>query len=141
MLAALPAPEMVAGSPAAALVILFALVIAHAVGDFALQPEFLAVGKNRHADLSRFFGEKDPPAGLWLHALGAHSFIHAGAVWLVTGSICLGIIEFALHFVIDFAKCEGRTSFALDQVLHYLCKLGYVVALYFGPACITWTPA
>lgn len=141
MLAALPAPEVVAGDPAAALVILFALVIAHAIGDFALQPEFLALGKNRHADLSRFFGEKNPPAGLWLHALGAHSLIHAGAVWLVTGSVLLGLLELVLHFLIDFAKCEGRTSFGLDQALHHVCKVGYVVLLYLGPAGLTWSPA
>lgn len=141
MFALLPAHDAVAGSPAAALVILFALFIAHAVSDFALQPEFLALGKNRNADLSRFFGEKQAPAGLWINALGAHSLIHAGAVWLVTGSVFLGILELTLHFAIDFAKCEGMTSFALDQALHYFCKLAYVVLLYFGFACVTWTPA
>jgi hypothetical protein len=136
----LPSPEAVAGNPAAALVIFFALVIAHAVADFVLQPEFLALGKNRHADLSKFFGEKTPPPGLWIHALSAHSLIHAGAVWLVTGSVVLGLVEFILHFVIDFIKCEGKTGFSVDQLLHYACRGGYVAILYFGCSCVTWSP-
>lgn len=141
MFTLLPAPDAVAGNPAAALVILFALVIGHAIGDFAIQPDFLAIGKNRHADLSKYFGENNTPVGLWIHALTAHSLIHAGAVWLITGSVLLGAIELVLHVIIDFVKCEGKTSFALDQVLHYFCKLAYVVVLYFGCACVTWSPA
>ena len=136
----LPSAEAVAGNPAAALVILFALVIAHAVADFVLQPEFLALGKNRHTDLSKFVGEKIPAPGLWSHALSAHSLIHAGAVWLVTGSVILGVIELALHFAIDFAKCEGKTSFGIDQLLHYICKAAYIAILYFGCNCVTWSP-
>ena len=137
----LPAPEAVAESPGAALLVFFALLIGHALADFAFQPELLALGKNRHADLSRFFGDKPTPRGLWLHALSAHSLIHAGAVWLLTGSVVLGAVEFVLHAVIDFAKCEGKYTFVLDQTLHHICKLLYVALLYAGLTCLSWSPA
>ena len=77
-------------------VALFALGVAHAMADFALQGEFLAVAKNRHADTAKFFGEKGQPRWLWVHALNAHSLIHAGGVWLVTGSLFLGAVELVL---------------------------------------------
>ncbi|MDA0768410.1 MAG: DUF3307 domain-containing protein [Verrucomicrobia bacterium] len=141
MAALLPAAEAVAGNPAAALLVLFALIIGHALCDFALQPEFIALGKNRHADLSRFFGGKPQPRGLWIHLLGAHCLIHAGAVWIITGSVLLAAVEFVLHAIIDFVKCEGKTSFTADQLLHYGCRILYVIALYLGWSCLTWTPA
>lgn len=140
MLDFLPAPEAVAGDPAAALVILFALLIAHAICDFALQGEFVAKAKNRHADLSSIFGNQPVPRGLWTNALSAHCLIHAGGVWFVTGSVALAAIEFVVHCIIDFVKCEGWISFAADQILHRVCKVFYVTLLYFGPAFLTWTP-
>jgi hypothetical protein len=141
MAALLPSPEVVAGDPAAALVVLFALFIGHALCDFAFQTEIIALGKNRHADLSRFFGGKPQPRGLWVHLLGAHSFIHAGAVWIISGSVLLGLVEFVLHAAIDFLKCEGMTGFTTDQLLHYGCRILYVLALYLGCSWLTWTPA
>ncbi|BCX49536.1 hypothetical protein HAHE_34440 [Haloferula helveola] len=118
----------------------FALLIGHAVADFALQGEFLAVAKNRHAELSKFFGESPAPKGIWIYALGAHSLIHAGAVWLITGSVALGLLEFVLHWVIDFAKCEGWTGFKTDQFLHVACKIAYAVMITTNCPWIAWTP-
>ena len=66
---------------------------------------------------------------MWLYCLTMHSLIHAGAVWVISGSIVLGAVEFALHWVIDLAKSSRLTSFYLDQLLHALCKVGYVVAI------------
>lgn len=126
------AAALPAGSPV--LVVFFALAIGHALADFALQGDFLSTAKNRHADAARFFGESGAPKGLWLHALAAHSLIHAGAVWVVTGSVALAAIELAVHWLIDFVKCEGWTSFSLDQFLHLACKLAYALALAAAPA-------
>lgn len=120
-------PQSVPG----ALSLFLALAIGHALADFPLQGAFLADAKNRHADLSQYFG-KTPPPGVWVHALTAHSLVHAGAVWVVTGSALLGAIELVLHWVIDYAKCEGWTGFNTDQILHYLCKLGYALVIYAG---------
>lgn len=100
-----------------ALALFFALTIGHALGDFALQGSYLSVQKNRHLADSR---------AEWLVAITAHSLIHAGAVWMITGSILLGAIELVLHAIIDLAKCEKKFGHLSDQALHLLCKIGYV---------------
>jgi len=109
-----------------------ALLIAHAVADYPLQGTFLAIAKNRHNDASPLFPGEAPPQWLWIQALSAHSLIHAGAVWLVTGSVVLGIAEFILHWLIDYAKCERWTGFHTDQALHVACKAGYVLVIAIG---------
>lgn len=141
MLASLPAATAVSGNLAAAAVVLFALFIGHAIADFPLQGEFLAKAKNRNADLSGLFGKIPVPPYLWAHALTAHSLVHAGAVWLVTGSVALALLEFVIHWFIDLGKCENRFSFTADQILHVVCKIIFVVLLYVGPSWVTWTPA
>lgn len=116
------------------LLIFLALAIGHALMDFPLQGKFLSVAKDRHADLSAYFGH-DAPSGVWIHALTAHSLIHAGAVWIVTGSATLTVMELVLHWLIDYAKCEGWTGFHTDQILHYVCKLIYAMMIYLG---VSW---
>jgi hypothetical protein len=71
---------------------------------------------------------QDParPADIWVICMGAHCLIHAGAVWVITGSSILAAIELVLHWVIDWIKCEGKTTLNQDQALHVLCKVGYV---------------
>ena len=136
LLASLEPPTSLAG----AATVLFALLIGHAIADFALQGDFLSTAKNRHAQLKSFFGDEGAPKGLWIHALGAHSLIHAGAVWLITGSVVLGFIEFVLHWFIDFAKCEGWTSFRTDQALHILCKMAWAGILWCQCPWAMWSP-
>lgn len=108
----------------AALKALFALCIGHAIADFPLQGEYLATGKNRRF-LIRL---QDPsrPVSIWFACMSAHCLIHAGAVWLITGSALLGGIELIVHWCIDVAKCEGKTTFNQDQILHVVCKVAYV---------------
>ncbi len=104
----------------------FALMIGHAVADFPLQGEYLAIGKNRRY-LTRL---KDPsrPPEIWIYCMGAHCLVHAGAVWIITGSSVLAAIELVLHWLLDQAKCEGRTSFGMDQWGHAACKAAYAAA-------------
>lgn len=106
--------------------VLFALSAGHALADFPLQGEFLAMCKNRR-HLVRL---KDPnlPPSMWVSCMAAHCLIHAGMVWLVTGSSLLGAVEFVIHWMLDVAKCEGKTTFSLDQCLHIVCKALYVAA-------------
>lgn len=108
----------------------FALVIGHAIADFPLQGEFLATGKNRRFLLHL----QDPsrPVSIWTVCMSAHCLVHSGAVWLITGSSLLAAIEFVIHWLIDFAKCEGKTSFHVDQLLHIICKAIYVIVAYAG---------
>ena len=132
--------SQVASNPWGALALFLALLIGHAVADFALQGNFLSQAKNRNSSLESFF-PNGPPRGLWWNALLAHALIHAGAVWLITGFVILAVAELVLHFLIDYAKCEGWISFALDQTLHRTCKLVYVALLFFSwPAGLDWNP-
>ena len=108
-------------------IVLFALVITHAIADFPLQGAFLAQGKNRHLVNSEFQG--DEPRFLWAYCLTAHSLVQSGGVWLITGSFVLAFVEFVLHWLLDYAKCESWTNFHMDQLLHVVCKIGFAIVL------------
>lgn len=107
-----------------ALQVFFALCIGHAVADFPLQGEYLATGKNWR--LLKRLQDPSRPEHIWMVCMGAHCLVHAGAVWLITGSSLFGFIELVLHWSIDVAKCKGKTSFNQDQALHIICKAAYV---------------
>lgn len=92
---------------------LFALMIGHAIADYAYQSQFMADGKNKW---------KPIPGHDWWIVLMNHSLIHAGAVWAITGMVWLAVAEFVLHFLIDTIKCAGWLDFREDQFLHFLCK-------------------
>lgn len=96
----------------------FALLIGHALADYPLQGDFLARAKNHRAPI---------PGVPWYQALGAHALIHAGMVWAITGFWWMGVMEFAAHALIDYAKCDGKIGFNADQFAHVLCKLSYVL--------------
>ena len=106
--------------------LLFKLMIGHALADFALQPDAMAKGKNRNRKPDFIpKGQKFIPC--WYYWLSAHALIHAGFVWLFTGNVWLGLAEFILHFVIDFVKCENWTNPNQDQLLHFICRLVYIM--------------
>lgn len=100
---------------------LFWLLLAHAVGDFGLQSDWMARHKSRRG--GRVMARSRKPELIWIHVLSAHCMIHAGAVALATGSILLGILEFIAHWIIDFCKGEEYFGFHTDQMLHLGCKL------------------
>ena len=101
---------------------LFWLTVAHFALDYPLQGDTTAREKNRHSDtpLQSFVP--------WFYWLTAHALCHAGAVSFVTGSVALGLCEFAAHWAIDFGKCERWYSIHVDQALHMGCKLGWVAS-------------
>ena len=101
---------------------LFVLLFAHALGDFALQTDYIAMHKSRKVAPDH-----------WAWVLSAHSFIHGGAVFFATGSIVLGLLETITHGSIDFAKSEGKLSFNQDQLLHVACKVLWVILLVVTP--------
>ncbi|MES2921098.1 MAG: DUF3307 domain-containing protein [Verrucomicrobiota bacterium] len=105
------------------LAVFFALAVCHALADFPLQGEYIARQKAR--------GSADSP-GAWIVALAAHSLIHAGGVWLVTGSMALGAVELGLHGLIDLGKGERKFGLVTDQILHLSCKLAYTVLIATG---------
>jgi hypothetical protein len=105
------------------LAVFFALAVGHALADFPLQGDYLARQKTRASSTSR---EE------WIVALSAHSLIHAGTVWLITGSMILGGIELVLHALIDLAKGGRKFGLVTDQILHLSCKAAYALALAYG---------
>jgi Protein of unknown function (DUF3307) len=97
---------------------LFALMVGHALADFPLQGDFLARGKDHRHPI---------PGMPWYQCMFAHCMIQAGMVYLITGSLVIGLCEFVLHFVIDYAKCDGKLTFNQDQALHATCKVIWAV--------------
>lgn len=104
--------------------ILFTLFIGHALADYPLQGDWLSKAKN--PTLSLVPGER-----IWVEALACHGLIHAGAVWLVTGSLILGAFEFFSHCLIDYAKCRKVINYTTDQWLHIWCKGLWVSLLFY----------
>ncbi len=108
--------------------LLFMLLVAHALADFGLQSEIMRKLKNRHKKPDWIpDGQKYVPC--WFYWLTAHSLIHAGLVLCVTQSLACAIFELALHWIIDYAKCEGCSTPPEDQLMHIICKIGYWLAL------------
>ena len=107
------------------LVLFLKLLIGHAFCDFALQPTAMAIGKCKTK-----INQKNPKSGEgspdWYYWLGAHTLIHGGAVWLITGNVYIGMTEIILHWIIDQMKCNNRTKMHIDQFLHIACKVIYV---------------
>lgn len=100
-----------------------AFLVVHVLADFPLQGDYIAKQKARkHADNN----------SVWIVALSAHSIIHAGGVWLVSGSLALGCVELVLHALIDIGKGEDKFDLVTDQLLHLACKALYVAAITAG---------
>ena len=130
-----------ASDPASALALLFALLIGHALADFPLQGEFIANGKNRHLPAPKLGDGGEPPKFLWIYLMSAHSLIHAGFVWAITGSMLLGFAEFVIHWAIDSVKMRrthliragpgtprrhkaGLCGYYLDRLVLNYCRHG-----------------
>lgn len=117
-------------------VLFFALAIGHAFADFAWQSQFMAMNKNRN--LVPKDTDDGRPSSMWIHVLTAHCLVHSGVVWIILGQYnmawAFALVELVLHWWIDFAKCDGKTSFNTDQTLHYVCKAGYVAVIWAGLA-------
>jgi hypothetical protein len=106
-----------------ALGLLWWLIVSHAVGDFVLQDETMAKGKNRNLP-----GQTGVP---WFYWLSAHALVQGGGVAIVLGSPVLGLSETIAHWVIDFGKCEDWYGLNTDQALHGLCKIIWLT-IYLG---------
>lgn len=118
-----------AGNPGGACAFLLALIMGHMLGDFPLQGQFLALGKER-----RYWTGENAPfeagKGMWIYCLSAHSLIQAGIVWIISGSLLLCLIELVVHWAIDLSKGEGHISLATDQILHIGTKVIFAAAVY-----------
>lgn len=95
------------------MLMLVELLGAHALFDFVLQGEFIALGKNRY---------KPTPLVPWYHAMLAHVTLHGAAVAIITGIWWLFIVEAVIHFITDDLKCANKISTDTDQWIHLVCK-------------------
>lgn len=95
----------------------FLLLAAHALCDFPLQGEAVAINKNPNANTAL---QKVVP---WYYWNLSHALTHGGAVALITGSPSLGLLETVAHFTIDYYKSMARYNIHVDQLLHLVCKI------------------
>lgn len=97
----------------------FKLLIGHAVADFWAQSAEMRAGKGWTSDIRSDPGQ----VKVWPYALTAHALIHAGTVWVVTGSAALALAEFICHWLIDYGKCSHWYNTHADQGMHVGCKI------------------
>lgn len=104
--------------------ILLKLLIGHALADFALQTDWIANNKSRHA-VPKGYNPALHGAmqTIWPYVMSAHALIHAGAVLWATGSPVLAGCEAVAHWVIDFGKCERWYGIHADQAMHFGFKV------------------
>lgn len=107
---------------------LFELLVGHAVADFGLQSDWMAKNKNRNVSPS-YVPKGQRFTQTWFYVLSAHALIHGGFVYLITGSLFLGLFETVSHWILDFLKCENITDPHIDQILHIGSKVVYAIAV------------
>lgn len=105
--------------------LIFWLLVAHAVADYALQTEWMVKSKNRHAVQPT--ASSDRPDLIWIHVLSAHAILHGAGVAIVTGQIWLGVAETVAHWIIDYGKGDRWYGFHTDQFLHIGAKLVWAI--------------
>lgn len=111
-------------------VMLILLVFFHFLADYPLQGPYLSESKNHLNPLGQ--------NGVWKHSLFAHSFIHAGFVFIVTGSLQCFLMELVVHAWTDYGKCQGWLTLNMDQSIHIGIKVLYVfLALNSLPLALT----
>jgi hypothetical protein len=109
------------------LALLFFLLATHALMDYALQGETMAICKCRGAD--------HPVAKVvpWMYWLTAHAVIQGAAVGVVVRWFGFGwdavaglaIAETTIHWIIDYGKCASWYGIHTDQALHVGCKFAW----------------
>lgn len=110
--------------------ILFLLLSGHAVADFALQTEWVAVNKNRNIRLKYPLEERAKLQVIWPYLLTSHALRHGLMVFLVTQKLVLGIAETIVHWIVDYLKCEGWYGFHTDQIIHICTKVVWATLLF-----------
>lgn len=109
--------------------VLFGLVVGHFVMDFPLQGTAVALQK------SPLPGARDEAlarAVPWPYWLTAHALMHGGTVMVVTGSPVLGLLETAVHWATDLAKCLRKIDVHTDQAIHVACKIAWCLVWRYG---------
>lgn len=106
--------------------LLFFLIAGHALMDYSLQNDSMAVCKCRKST--------SPIAASvpWYYWLTSHALLHGAAVgvafhwvggfdWNTVAALALA--ETVIHWCVDYGKCEKWYSLLVDQAIHILCKI------------------
>lgn len=110
--------------------ILFLLLSGHAVADFALQTDWIAVNKERPRPEQG--GTSTQTQTIWPYVLAAHSLHHGLFVFLITQKLSLGVAETLVHALSDFGKGERWYGFHTDQWIHITSKFLWTITLAKG---------
>jgi hypothetical protein len=107
--------------------LLFFLIVGHALMDYSLQNDSMAVCKCRKST--------SPLAASvpWYYWLTSHALLHGAAVgaifrwmgfdWNVVAA--LSMTETVIHWFVDYGKCEKWYSLHVDQAIHIVCKIAW----------------
>ncbi|MBN9122159.1 MAG: DUF3307 domain-containing protein [Planctomycetes bacterium] len=107
--------------------LLFFLIAAHALMDYSLQNDSMAVCKCRKST--------SPLAASvpWYYWLTSHALLHGAAVgaifrwmnfdWSVV--VAVATAETVIHWFTDYGKCEKWYSLHADQAIHITCKIAW----------------
>ncbi len=97
------------------------MLFAHAVGDAALQTQWMATYK--HAN-SPFHAHGKEYPHFWIFVLASHALTCGAMVYLFSGGlIWIGVIEAVSHFIVDYGSTHRWWNFGIDQGLHLLTKI------------------
>ena len=99
-----------------------AMLAAHFALDYSLQGDTTAREKNPNSTTPL------QAAVPWFYWMTAHALMHAAAVAAITGSLVFGVIEFLIHFALDYAKCQNWITIHTDQAGHLLTKGAFLWA-------------
>lgn len=121
-------------NPTRGVAVVFFLIAGHALADYALQSDAMAVCKCRKA------GHRLQATVPWYYWLTAHALIHGGTVGFIVkwwgysndAAVILGLAETVIHWFIDTGKCEKFYGMAVDQMLHVVCKVAWWALLAQG---------
>ncbi len=99
--------------------IVFWLLLAHFIGDFICQSDWMAQGKSK-----KFL------------PLFIHCVVYSWVIYVFSGNILFTLVNFLLHFVIDFFTSRVNSwlwnkkeihwffvGVGTDQFCHYLCLI------------------
>lgn len=90
--------------------ILFKIIVAHMVGDYVLQSDYIAKAK-----------ETD------IYLLVVHSFLYTLSFYLLFGFSWHLLVILIPHMIVDFLKTKKITNLWQDQVIHYITALVYFI--------------
>lgn len=107
--------------------LLFFLIAAHALMDYSLQNDSMAMCKCPHAS--------SPLAAAvpWYYWLASHALLHGmavGAIFRWMGFdwntvAALAFAETVIHWFTDLGKCKKYYSIHVDQSIHITCKIAW----------------